>query len=175
MGLGEQTCRTFKKLCKESIASYPSFTYSTLLSSILWDSKGNNSVTAFQRLAQHFPKWSERATRETQDTQGLRRRIVRLNLLSSFSSAQGSKFMDTACGSRVVKVMCQLFSAPVHTKVPALASCSFRPRASLRGAEIFFFFCTALESHPSFSTSERGESSLAFSNRSCVTSIANVQ
>lgn len=65
---------------------------------------------------------------------------MRLNLLSSFSSAQGSKFMDTACGSRVVKVMCQLFSAPVHTKVPPLASCSFRPRASLRGV--------ALESHP---------------------------
>lgn len=138
MGLGEQTCRTFKKLCKESIASYPSFPYSALLSSILWDSKGNNSVTAFQRLAQHFPKWSERATRETQDTQELRS-IVRLNLLSSFSSAQGSKFMDTACGSRVVKVMCQLFSAPVHTKVPPLASCSFRPRASLWRAEIFFF------------------------------------
>lgn len=70
---------------------------------------------------------------------------MRLNLLSSFSSAQGSKFMDIACGSRVLKVMCQLFSAPVHTKVPPLASCSFRPRASLRGAELFFG--AALDSH----------------------------
>lgn len=63
---------------------------------------------------------------------------MRLNLLSSFSSAQGPKFMDTAWGTRVVKVLCQLFSAPVHTKVPPLASCFFRPRTSLRGAEFFF-------------------------------------
>lgn len=63
--------------------------------------------------------------------------------------------MDTACGSRVIKVMCQLL-APVHTKVPPLVSCSFRPRASLRGAEFFWVFCTALESHACVSLLREG-------------------
>lgn len=36
---------------------------------------------------------------------------MRLQLLSSFSSAQGHKFMDTACGSRVEKLTYQLFPA----------------------------------------------------------------
>lgn len=50
--------------------------------------------------------------------------------------------------------MCQLFSAPVHTKVPRLASWFFRLRASLRGAESFF--CAALDFHPSVSLLREG-------------------
>lgn len=50
--------------------------------------------------------------------------------------------------------MCQLFSASAHTKVPPLAVCFFRPRASLRGAESFFW--AALEFHPSVSLLREG-------------------